>query len=634
MHLITIGRGGGKLVPSRCSGVLHCCYQTASSESEYVDEPNYPPIITDPPLKQEKQKWHSKIRRLQTYEQKMMELNMPKAHGYYSCHLSDDEYKVNALPFLKFVTRTSWTDGLPDHYYKEVSAAAKVAAQRLAPHVEQLIRLHHLHPPHRSQQQRKEASPDFLMGLHRLLSTCLPFPTEAVMVAKPRVQAWWLAGGLHNVGEDRLEWQHLKKEDREKKLWVDNLFFDREEPFMGDICVRGVCRPLLAVRERHGLPPVEDRIQGQSSDSQALEDTQQQQQLQQQQDPDQLSNEQETSAIDDSDQSSFPEDYDARLHPEAFHYEMKHAPALLIPGHWPGEARQHSRLFYHSLRPSDTATAQYGAECGALQQQLITTAHTQGLAHAAMLGFGPVTELTYPLVQQSVATDGRRWHLALHQLNTVALHSDGTTDNPATNRLWVTPEATLWQELDPSSGAVRGLNTDLLARLAALYMKEAVVRPSAEATPFLAPYKYLWRHPASPYYRSLFLKKVQLFLEGEGSFWIKWKPELHLWEKIYKLDNNTMPRYNNNKRFYEGFRYRLLPQDRTCQDYIPRKIRVADRPLGKADPRKKEPKIDSEHLFVERYKKFGYNWRLEGKYIERPNPKLEKPPFYFQEEGN
>ena len=50
----------------------------------------------------------------------VVELNMPKAYGHYCCELRDDQFHINGLNFLKFITRTQVIEGLPSHYYEEV----------------------------------------------------------------------------------------------------------------------------------------------------------------------------------------------------------------------------------------------------------------------------------------------------------------------------------------------------------------------------------------------------------------------------------------------------------------------------------------------------------------------------------
>ncbi|XP_018012315.1 uncharacterized protein LOC108669482 [Hyalella azteca] len=608
--VVALGRVKG------CRRPVGVCVRALTTQAEYVATPNYPPILDTPPEILQKEAWHARITNLPTFEQKLVEYNMPKAYGYWSCILRDHEYQVNGTPFLKFVTRTRILEGPKRDYYADVAEAAANAAVRLAPEVEKLILLHHHHQVFRDKESRKDSQKDtkdsqanFIHGLHRLLSSCLPVPTQARVAHDPRVVAGWFAGGLDNVGADRREWMHLPKETREKKLWVRNLFLDREEPFMGDRVIRSSCKPLLVVRERYPLPPVVDRLfdptvedkNGQTADTSAGVG--------------------EVTGTDNDGEPPPPVD-DGRCDPETYGYLMAHAPFVLNPGYWPGESCRHARVFYHRLHeapqcpPSGPlqALAPPSRPQDALHQQLLIACHTQALAQAAIFGYGPVTELHEPAVQQVVVTDGRTYHLCLHQLNTTCLHSCNTTCNPATNCLWLAPEARLWEEVT-AGGRVGGLNLPLLGDLASLYLLPSTGDPAP--SPHLAPYKYLWKHPASSYYRKLFLKKAGIFKSNR--FWLENKPVLNAWEKFYKLDYNTMPGENAGKRFYEGHRFRLLPQDRTLQMTDPPSIKRADRPLGKHDPLRKEPFIDPLTLFDKRVKSWN-NWRYARRYCYRVKP--------------
>jgi hypothetical protein len=299
-----------------------------SAQAEYVATPNYPPIVDTPPDILQKDAWHARITNLPTFEQKLVEYNMPKAYGYWSCILKDHEYQVNGTAFLKFVTRTKIMDGPKRDYYNEVAEAAANAAVRLAPDVERLILLHHHQHVFRdedSEVTRKESQANFIHGLHRLLSSCLPVPSQARVTQEPRVVAGWFAGGLDNVGADRREWMHLSKETREKKLWVRNLFLDREEPFMGDRVIRSSCNPLLVVRERYALPPVVDRLfdptaednNGQNADEHL----------------DTSAGMGKVTRTDDDGAPPPPVD-DGRCDPETYGYLMAHAPLVLNPGEW------------------------------------------------------------------------------------------------------------------------------------------------------------------------------------------------------------------------------------------------------------------------------------------------------------
>lgn len=89
------------------------------SESEYVSEPVYPPIldlsyegIKDRKIETQAQK----ITDLPTVEEKLVELNAPKYYGWWACHLKEMFIPYDALPFCQYATRTCLSNGLPPVY--------------------------------------------------------------------------------------------------------------------------------------------------------------------------------------------------------------------------------------------------------------------------------------------------------------------------------------------------------------------------------------------------------------------------------------------------------------------------------------------------------------------------------------
>ncbi|KAK8397226.1 hypothetical protein O3P69_004738 [Scylla paramamosain] len=130
-----------------------CIYQPFFSSlhhdaalAEYTDTPQYPEIIDvsrEANKRRKKEAWHQKVTNLPSVEQKMMELNMPKYFGHWSCQLRDNRPTLLTTDFCRFATRThvEEVERLPEHYYAEVWQQAEAAAGRVAGQVEQLIDL-------------------------------------------------------------------------------------------------------------------------------------------------------------------------------------------------------------------------------------------------------------------------------------------------------------------------------------------------------------------------------------------------------------------------------------------------------------------------------------------------------------
>lgn len=85
-----------------------------SRESEYYDEAPYPPI-TRYPLKftdftEKKQKTRrDKIKSIETIEEKIIELNLPRYYGF-KCLMLSDRFPYNPLPYVQFCTNTEFAE--------------------------------------------------------------------------------------------------------------------------------------------------------------------------------------------------------------------------------------------------------------------------------------------------------------------------------------------------------------------------------------------------------------------------------------------------------------------------------------------------------------------------------------------
>ena len=73
------------------------------------------------------------------------------------------------------------------------------------------------------------------------------------------------------------------------------------------------------------------------------------------------------------------------------------------------------------------------------------------------LGFGPYTELTYPISTQTIITDGQNYSLSAYQLNTCALYDKHSGPaNPLRNVCFSTNEMKLYDIIE--NGEVKGMN--------------------------------------------------------------------------------------------------------------------------------------------------------------------------------
>jgi hypothetical protein len=64
------------------------------------------------------------------------------------------------------------------------------------------------------------------------------------------------------------------------------------------------------------------------------------------------------------------------------------------------------------------------------------------------VGFSTFNDVTYPLVTQTVITNGKLWSFYVYQLNTTLLHGEHTFNNPRHNLCWGTPELKLFEAIE------------------------------------------------------------------------------------------------------------------------------------------------------------------------------------------
>lgn len=90
-----------------------CKRRSLSSEAEVSKTPNYPPImdLSDAAIKKrDKLRIHEKYRKLNTVEEKLFALNMPRYWGWKAILLKEGELPYNVLPFVKYITRTQFNE--------------------------------------------------------------------------------------------------------------------------------------------------------------------------------------------------------------------------------------------------------------------------------------------------------------------------------------------------------------------------------------------------------------------------------------------------------------------------------------------------------------------------------------------
>lgn len=203
--------------------------------------------------------------------------------------------------------------------------------------------------------------------------------------------------------------------------------------------------------------------------------------------------------------------------------------------------------------------------------------HTQGIltsfgwlnAQANLLGFTTFNDITYPLVTQTIVTNGKLWSFYVYQMNTMLLHSKYIKENRRTNICWATEELQLYQ--DVNDGKIIGLNEDVLKILVKFYANAPESRLGINLTPFLSSEEKVSADYKDDEKRDWLEKEYKNLVSNRPHF--KELDEIYSWEKIYKIDNKTRfmeKRLRPFELFKEPHKRRL---DERKPRYIPRKLR-------------------------------------------------------------
>lgn len=99
--------------------------QSKNENSEFSEHAEYPPIA-DTSYKAKKTrevlKWHEKIKKIGTIEEKLIEINIPRYYGYKCLMLDENVFPYNTLPFFKYVTKTEFEEFSPASESNEVDS--------------------------------------------------------------------------------------------------------------------------------------------------------------------------------------------------------------------------------------------------------------------------------------------------------------------------------------------------------------------------------------------------------------------------------------------------------------------------------------------------------------------------------
>ncbi|XP_018574152.1 39S ribosomal protein S30, mitochondrial [Anoplophora glabripennis] len=504
------------------------------NEEEYTATPQYPPILDlsfEKRLERKKEAMHEEIKAVKTVEEKQIKLNMPRFYGFKSYMLKEDYVPYNNLPLIQHVTKTHLivNNDLPE-YYKRFSVDDLVG--NIKSELEEVI-LIELEGYKRMNGVDSNASE---VELENIISTSICKQLNRLAINKickshshlldvqidtdPRIESTWYAGGMNSPDHIKrlrkgLEWMKKYVDDPVDRLMVYHGF------------------PSLTVRSQLPLKTIVPFSEAENPDLVV---------------------------------PFFQYD------PRVVGTETEHRHMANVPGFWPGDSHRFGLISYHKRGHMLTRQQSYGDpedDKEALHRQGILASFGWLSAQANLLGFTTFNDITYPLITQTVITNGKLWSFYAYQMNTMLLHSKYRKENPKTNICWGTEELQLYQEIQ--DGKIIGLNEDVFKLLLKFYVNAPESRLGINLTPYLSS-----EEKVSADYED---DEKREWLEREYKNLSSHRPphkeldEIYSWEKIYKIDNKT--RFMDKKlRPFELF---IHPHKRRLDErnprYIPRKFR-------------------------------------------------------------
>lgn len=340
----------------------------------------------------------------------------------------------------------------------------------------------------------------------------------------PRHEAFWFVGGIDppkRIRDIRLGVKHLVE-------YADRPV-DRSFQYLGT--------PYLALRHQHPLEPFED--------------------------------------FDFSSRSTHNESIPLITYdPRTLGFLSEHRHGTTVPGFWPGNVREYGLISFQDRKYMHIRKNKYYGEEDrqeALHSQGIISSYAWTYAQACYQGFSTYNDMTYPLATQTVISDGQFWSFYKYQLNTTCIFTEAVGQNHRYNKCWGTKEMKLYDGID-ESGKLQGINDDVLRHLIQFYINQPKARKH-EMKPYLDPKVRKIADIEDNLERRAWLEKTFKHIMSNRPRHVL-TPEIYAWEKIYKIDNNTMP-LKRKLRFFElginPFKRRLNEHQ---PEYIPRHLRA------------------------------------------------------------
>ncbi|XP_017891276.1 39S ribosomal protein S30, mitochondrial [Ceratina calcarata] len=504
---------------------------TVSNETEDVV---YPPILDlsrAARVRRNKEEWHEKIKRLYSVEEKLFGINMPRYYGWKSMIVEEGRVRYNSLDHAQYITRTHVMNEhkLPAVYDTLSNEQLDSVVENVKHHIEKIVSFEYSHRLReheitekvdeiRKQMLQKAITKSLINQINRIMlaatSPIMPHLLEAQVDFDPRVEAFWFAGGVEPSAMVR----KAKAGSKYAKNRADELL-DQPVHYFGT--------PLLQLR--HQLPLREIVPLTECTNP----------------------------------EFTIPE---FKFYPAVIGYTFAYKHATSIPGFWPGDTHEFGLLSYHDLNQvlrSETF------EEDAITVQAIFASYGWLLSQAYYQGFSTVNDITYPLVTQTILTDGQLWSFCVYQLNTTVFYTEFMDENRKRNLCWITEPMKLFEKVE--DGKVHGFNEDVLKKLIKFYANQPEQR-NENMTPYLGDIVQRVADIKNPRRRTWLEERFKYIMSNRPRhFQI---PETPMWHKIYKIDNKTRPMDKRRDPWEFGYQPYKRRMDDHQPIYIPRCLRA------------------------------------------------------------
>jgi len=359
--------------------------------------------------------------------------------------------------------------------------------------------------------------------VHRSLMTHLasdsPYLLETELDNDPRIEAFWSAGGMPTPN------LVLKLQKRKKYIYPEEI---RKIPI--DRPVQYVGKPNLQLRHELPLP--------------------------------------EIIPIEESENPDFTVPtfkYEPRV--TGLYNVRRHG--TNIPGFWPGDNSEFGFVSYHNCGYLKSRPKSFNDTFDALKVQAVLGSWAWLLSQACMQGFSNYNDVTYPLTNQMIITNGKWWTFCAYQLNTTILHLHHIEENPRRNMCWITEPMKLFDKIEGNK--VHGLNEEVLENIVKFYSNEPRERKGVDLKPYLFPQTQHVADIMSPLKRAWLENAYKHLMANRPRH--RRLPEVFKWQDIYLRQNQTRPLDKKRESWEFGVNHWHRKLDDHAHKYVPKALR-------------------------------------------------------------